>query len=73
MIDNTEELRLLRATVKRQKQELREAYDQVREHEQEIHDLNLKLSTAWDQIHQMRKTLSWRITGPIRVVRMMLR
>ncbi|WP_216388891.1 hypothetical protein [Arcanobacterium phocae] len=68
-----EELRLLRATVQQQRQELRVAHTELAKKDKQIEDLNVKLKTAWEQVHQMRKTVSWRVTAPLRLIRMMSR
>ncbi|WP_216452246.1 hypothetical protein [Arcanobacterium phocae] len=68
-----EELRLLRATVQQQRQELRVAYAELTKKDKQIEDLNVKLKTAWEQVHQMRETVSWRVTAPLRLIRMMSR
>ncbi|WP_156956214.1 hypothetical protein [Arcanobacterium sp. S3PF19] len=68
-----EEIRLLRATVTEQRRQLRRLSRELDKKDEEIGVLKEKLIIATDQVLEMRSSPSWKITRPLRLIRMMRR
>jgi hypothetical protein len=68
-----EELRRVQAALRWSQAELAAAGAQVAELTTERNSLNGQLQESWDQVHLMRRSVSWRLTAPLRAVRSLLR
>lgn len=69
----SEEIRLLRAALRTEREHIRELGSTVTELRAERDVLNQRLVDSWRHIHKMRSSFSWRITTPLRVWKMLLR
>jgi hypothetical protein len=72
-VDLGEETRLLRAELARRGDEVAELRERLAELQEELGETRNDLLESWEQIRLMRKTVSWRVTRPIRAVRRLLR
>jgi cephalosporin hydroxylase len=69
----TEELRVSQAALRRTQAELVGVGRELEDLKREIASTNGRLLESWEQIHQMRRSISWRLTAPIRAVRSRMR
>jgi hypothetical protein len=67
--DQEAELVILRTEVTKARRRLAEADAKVEETEQELTRTQHDLLESWQQVKAMRKTVSWRLTAPLRAVR----
>jgi hypothetical protein len=64
-----DELRRVQAALRWSQSELAEVGRRAASLEQELASTNGRLLESWEQIRLMRRSVSWRLTAPIRVVR----
>jgi len=63
------ELDSLRDELRVTRGELRMAIPRLASVEAELDDTKDQLRQSWDNVREMRKTLSWRVTSPLRQLR----
>jgi hypothetical protein len=68
-----DELRRAQAALRFAHDELARAGTEAAALLSERDSLNGQLQESWDQVHLMRRSVSWRLTAPIRAVRSLLR
>ena len=64
-----DELRITRGELRITRGELRTAIPRLASVETELDDTRGQLLESWDHVREMRKTLSWRVTAPLRRLR----
>lgn len=68
-----EELRRAQAALRRSQEQLAELARRTEALEKELASTNGRLLESWEQIKLMRRSVSWRVTAPIRAVRSLSR
>ncbi|HEY3629437.1 MAG TPA: hypothetical protein VGL21_01005, partial [Jatrophihabitantaceae bacterium] len=65
----SEELRLARAELQLSKQKAAQLDAEVESQSEELARTRGQLLDSWEQVKNMRSTVSWRLTAPLRAVR----
>lgn len=68
-----EELRRTRSALRQVQSQLAETGAELSTLQSEVASTNGRLLESWEQIHLMRKSVSWRLTAPLRAVRGMMK
>ncbi|MBW3068854.1 methyltransferase [Actinomyces sp. 432] len=68
-----EEIRQLRATLRKMRHEISELSLRNEELEKELRRANRTVAGAWEQINVMRHSSSWQMTAPVRALKTVLR
>ncbi|WP_240038109.1 MULTISPECIES: methyltransferase [Actinomyces] len=71
--DRDEEIRQLRATLRKMKHEMAELSVRNEELEKELRRANRVIAGAWEQLGVLRHSSSWRVTAPVRAFKTRLR
>ncbi|WP_103063634.1 methyltransferase [Actinomyces qiguomingii] len=71
--DRDEEIRQLRATLRKMSHEIAELSLRNEELEKELRRANRVVAGAWEQLDVMRHSSSWQLTAPVRAVKARLR